>query len=108
MSGNVSLINGHIDDDTKVTTYKEAKALFEYNLKDGKCSDDCPDCNAMELAILALEKQIPKKPTKAYFEGGFVNYHCVCCGEAQGLTVNKRWQKYCPHCGQALNWSDTE
>ena len=43
-------------------TYTEAKAFFEECLWDGKCNEDCPECNAMELAISALEKQIPKKP----------------------------------------------
>ena len=38
-------------------TNEEAKALFEEDLKDGKCSNDCPECNAREKAISALEKQ---------------------------------------------------
>lgn len=62
----------------------------------------------IELCKETLEKQIPKKPKLAYYESEFVNYHCAYCGEAQGKRVNKRWQKYCPHCGQALDWSDTE
>ena len=61
-----------------------------------------------EAVVSALSKQIPKKPKLAYYESEFVNYHCTYCGEAQGKKVNKRWQKYCPHCGQALDWSDTE
>lgn len=63
---------------------------------------------AMKQCKEALEKQIPKKPKVAYHAGKFVNYHCANCGEAQGKKVNKRWQKFCPHCGQALDWSDTE
>ena len=27
-------------------TNEEAKALFEEDLKDGKCTNDCPECNA--------------------------------------------------------------
>ena len=97
-------------------TYEEAKALFEEDLKDGKCSDDCPECNARELAISALEKQIPKKPIQA-------NYIVRVNGVATLLDENeftkcpsctykdievKHGQKYCYICGQALDWSDTE
>ena len=95
-------------------TYEEAKALFEEDLKDGKCSDDCPECTARELAISALEKQIPKKPIQA-------NYIVRVNGVATLLDENeftkcpsciykdievKHGQKYCHICGQALDWSD--
>jgi RNA polymerase subunit RPABC4/transcription elongation factor Spt4 len=43
-----------------------------------------------KLAKEALEKQIPKKPLQA-------------CGHATDKTMN-----YCPVCGQALDWSETE
>lgn len=99
MSGSVSFINGHIDDDVQEMTPQEAKSWFEEDLKDGKCSDDCPDCNAMELAILALEKQIPKKPTKYMTD----RYCCPVC-----KAIRYSSAPYCEHCGQALDWSDTE
>jgi hypothetical protein len=55
------------------------------------------DC--IKLAISSLEKQIPKevKPTEH-------NYFCPTCDEALGKRVNKRWELFCPHCGQALLW----
>ena len=81
-------------------TYEEAKAFFEEDLKDGKCSDNCPECNAMELAISALEKQIPKKPD---LDGGV---YCPCC--LHEFKENYDETRYCPNCGQALDWSDTE
>ena len=97
-------------------TYEEAKALFEEDLKGGKCSDDCPECNARELAISALQKQIPKKPIQA-------NYIVRVNGVATLLDENeftkcpsctykdievKHGQKYCHICGQALDWSNAE
>lgn len=97
-------------------TYEEAKALFEEDLKDGKCSDDFPECNARELAISALEKQIPKKPIQANYivkvngvytlldENEFTK--CPSC-TYKDIEV-KHGQKYCHICGQALDWSDTE
>ena len=95
-------------------TYEEAKALFEEDLKDGKCSDDCPECNARELAISALEKQIPKKPIQANYivkvngvdtlldENEFTK--CPSC-TYKDIEV-KHGQKYCHICGQAIDWSN--
>lgn len=37
-------------------TRSEALEYFKEELKDGKCSDTCPICNAMEWAIKALEE----------------------------------------------------
>lgn len=41
-----------------VESFEEALGWFKAELKDGKCSDDCPECNAMEFAIIALENYI--------------------------------------------------
>ncbi len=59
----------------------------------------CTHDNAKES-----ESAEPLKPKKAYYEGKLVNYHCPNCGEAQGYKVNKKWQKFCPYCGQAFDW----
>ena len=113
--GSVSLIDGHIDDDTPRMTYEEAKAWFEEDLKDGKCSDDCPMCNAMELAIEALEKRIPKKPiyeADGYDENGNLIYDCAICPNCENddfeYGINNWGCEFCPDCGQALDWSDNE
>ena len=91
-------------------TNEEAKALFEEDRKDGKCSDDCPECNAREKAIEALEKQIPKKPT---FEGDGIDENgniiydtwiCPCCEEEYEVDYDDH--KYCPWCGQMIDWRD--
>ena len=57
---------------------------------------------AFELAISALEKQMPKKPLEEnrYYGQG----ECPACG---AVFVDKDTQ-YCGNCGQALDWSDTE
>lgn len=83
-------------------TNEEAKALFEEDLKDGKCSNDCPECNAREKAISALEKQIPKLPTKTKNS----TLLCPNCGEYVGYVdaeVDIR-ADYCNFCGQAIDW----
>lgn len=56
-----------------------------------------------EKAIIsALEKQIPKKPVNIRrFSSGPTANCPVCSGGLIGT-------KFCHHCGQALDWSDTE
>ena len=53
-----------------------------------------------ELAVKALEKQIPKKPleeTKFYGNG-----KCPSCG---AVFMDKS-TNYCGNCGQALDWEE--
>ena len=53
---------------------------------------------AFETAIESLEKQIPKKLK----DDGWL--YCPICGRD---VLMDRFD-YCPDCGQALDWSDTE
>jgi predicted RNA-binding Zn-ribbon protein involved in translation (DUF1610 family) len=57
-----------------------------------------------QIAISALEKQIPKKPTE-------IDYDCNCfvcpsCGETIYASDNLETHKYCLECGQAINWTE--
>jgi hypothetical protein len=89
-------------------TPREAKILFEEDLKDGKCNEHCPECNARELAISALEKQIPKKVTHEA-----TLYKCCTCPNCKNV-VNEFTEfmgnlcrvtpAYCKYCGQAILW----
>ena len=57
----------------------------------------------LELKIVlsnAIEKQIPKKPD---LDGGV---YCPCC--LHEFKENYDTTNYCPNCGQAIDWSDTE
>lgn len=67
---------------------------------------------AETLAISALEKQIPKKPTAHKVEvskikvgngfgKGTTVYRCPCCNE-----LISRICDCCYKCGQAIDWSD--
>lgn len=66
---------------------------------------------ALNLAIEALEKQIPKKPsdiTSPVVRWGICP---VCKGEPFALgRPNRIFDScnYCSNCGQALDWSDEE
>ena len=56
---------------------------------------------ALNIAIKALEKQIPKKYMR---KNG--NYNCPICNYPV-MSVCARKKKYCDNCGQAIDWSDT-
>lgn len=89
-------------------TYEKALAYFTRRKTQFGLSDNIQ--RAEDLAIEALEKQIPKKPInveKHYYE-------CPCCKRDLGISVDDIFvydepkPQYCNDCGQALNWGDTE
>lgn len=59
--------------------------------------------DACDMAISALEKQIPKNPIK----GGKGDLSCSC-----GLIIQRKNRRtclyYCHNCGQAIDWSDVD
>ena len=65
-----------------------------------------------ELAIKALEKQIPKKPTfdgDGYApDGSFAWDEWLCTNCGSRYEVDSDDYDYCPNCGQRIDWSDKE
>lgn len=64
------------------------------------------------LSIIALEKQIPKKP---YIQQDDRNNDCLECPSCDSFIGyeydcrDEHYQiNYCPCCGQAIDWSDKE
>lgn len=87
-------------------TYKEAIE----NLKILKISEDDSSVGKLKIqtyniAIEALEKQIPKEPLNR--EDTFeISYgYCPCCS-----NIIDDWNdiKYCGECGQAIDWEEKE
>lgn len=70
---------------------------------------------AMELAVDALQKQIPKKPTdrRGYPDGDSDTADGCCpeCGLRQ-IVITPRYfahhDWYCRDCGQAIDWGTDE
>ena len=63
--------------------------------------DTCKNCE-INVAIKAIDKQIPKKTE---LKDGY--YVCPICGVYQeNLTDGK--PPYCVNCGQALDWQEVE
>ena len=104
-------------------TESEAKKymLIEKECINRDCNRDCANCdivqdvedlnNAYDVAINALEKQIPKKPD-------CIEDKMWCCPVCDNNLLHK-WIKYptklmpkseglphCMSCGQAIDWSD--
>ncbi len=84
-------------------TYEEAvKLLREAPIMGVKVKDSpLPLAKAVEIAIDALEKQIPKKP-KVTIINGFKSYHCPIC---DSTAVHRGG---CGDCLQAIDWGDAE
>lgn len=97
-------------------TSKETIKEFEHLLKAEKdrIHKDVVFITALENAIEALEKQIPKKVKKEFRTVGgaitsFETDVCPNCGmdfyiDDLGQTM---YCDFCPDCGQALDWDDS-
>lgn len=93
-------------------TYEEAIEIISsnicYNLlgcMDGVCKHTDEKPCAVQMAREALEKQIPKKPSDTLTISGISRYksgNCKC-----GTAILQIY-KYCPSCGQAIDWSEEE
>lgn len=70
------------------------------------------DNEALNMAIDALEKQIPKKiGTDEYYPHPLDKFCPACLEDFTGIDTFRnnyeRW-RYCPYCGQAIDWSEQE
>ena len=89
---------------------KELKLHCE-DFRDGEDSVWAKDVEALNSAIEALEKQIPKKVKYKNRHGQGYDiynkdyYNCPSCGRR---LRNKQKDNYCGRCGQAIDWSEEE
>ena len=112
-------------------TENEAIEAIQFDLKIGGEIHSQVLCNAVDVAIQALEKQIAKKPilkhdvSVMHINRGNQphewkrlesdNWHCPECDSFVGERVyvlskihDQRKKKYCDNCGQKLNWESDE
>jgi len=112
---------------------EKAKDVLERYVKCGNtpCPNDKPSCDecelkimavewdkALDMAIEALEKQIPKEPIEEAHNAKTISYNLYCptCGKIigyRGTITGRIAQKYgnedyCGKCGQAIDWSEDE
>lgn len=106
--------------------YQEAiellnELLLKGNFTDqyGDMDDSSPYEEAINIAIKAIEKQIPQKlkieTLECMIQGySYMDKCCVCpsCGEFRGNLDYESFKikkySFCPDCGQALDWSVTQ
>lgn len=93
-------------------TESEAIEAIQFDLKIGGEIHSKVLRDAVDVAIQALEKQIPKKPTydgDGYApDGTFVwdEWICPCCGTRYEVDYDEH--DFCPNCGQKIDWSDED
>ena len=64
---------------------------------------------SIDMAIKALEKQIPKKPPVVNRPSIFIKVPvCPNCSTSEHYQPLYGKTKYCSNCGQKLDWSDEE
>lgn len=64
-----------------------------------------------KTAMKALEKQIPMKVKKEHIETNMCAFTldvCANCETSFGGRVSAKDYKWCPYCGQAIDWSDKD
>ena len=88
-------------------TYEEAIKHFKSLQKRYTKEHNGRMCEKVNLALEALEKQIPKKPLHMH-----KNYYCPICKEDGWMlwddAIPNDMDKYCGKCGQAIDWSDNK
>ena len=86
--------------------YEKAIAILK-NERPG-CGEKIPyteeeKCEAYDIAISAIEKQIPKKPIR----NSSGDLACLC-----GLIIQMKSKRkclyFCHNCGQAIKWGDDD
>ena len=88
-------------------TYEEAIKHFKSLQKRYTKEHNGRMCEKVNLALEALDKQIPKKPLHMH-----KNYYCPICKEDGWMlwddAIPNDMDKYCGICGQAIDWRDAE
>lgn len=83
-------------------TIEEAIMAIKHDLRWKLLKDYRQD--VADIAISALEKQIPRKPIE---KSPWV-YHCPRCDSRTIEDAFIKKFKFCPDCGQALDWGDSD
>ena len=81
-------------------TYQEAIEILQE--EHDYCQETSYVIKALEMAIEALEKEIPEKPCKDNENGVYEKEHCPSCHRS--LFPNDH---HC-ECGQAIDWEVSE
>lgn len=75
------------------------RAIKDKYIKGGDEGFDQKRREAIDTAITALKKQIPKKPTE-----DVLGYRCPVCGKPVWGLVSR--MNYCGECGNKMDWEN--
>lgn len=85
-------------------TEQEAIKILQINCT---CSPKATEfIKASNIAIKALEKQIPKKPKGDY--NSCPHHRCPTCNGAARMCCDDGYNPYCQFRGQKLDWGNKE
>lgn len=93
-------------------TENEAIEAMQFDLKVGGEIHSQVLRDAVDVAIQALEKQIPKRPIFNHNLSDTLSlFHCECGNTIKvshdiGIMDNSNAPNYCSKCGCRLDWSD--
>ena len=88
-----------------VEKLKNMRLFMQIEDDNNDCKFTEDDYKANEMAIQALEKQIPMKVLYSYDDTVDENWcSCPICCSGLGWYHGKHY-KYCMNCGQKLDWS---
>lgn len=93
---------------------KNMRLFMQIEDENNGCKFTEDDYKANEMAIQALEKQIPKKPIFNHNLSDTLSvFHCECGNAIKvshdiGIMNNNNAPNYCSKCGCRLDWSDEE
>ena len=90
---------------------KNMRLYMQIEDKNNDCKFTEDDYKANEMAIQALEKQIPRETeyeADGYADGELVYDYAKCpmCGHDFEYGINDWGCNYCSDCGQKLDWSE--
>lgn len=88
-------------------TYKEALKHFKSLQKRYTTQHNGVMCEKVEVAIEAIEKQIPKKPIKTGVKHCYYVFYCPLCKNEVGVekALYSEFEHHCI-CGQAIDWGE--
>ena len=77
----------------------------------GNKSEEEETLKAIDMAVQALEKQIPKRPYRKTIHYPYMQdmdvCQCVTCLRRLRTTrTTAKGDAHCPKCGQAIDWSE--
>ena len=85
--------------------YPKTAKMVDGRYKGGFDDIESESGQALNMAIEALEKQIPKQPIGEKYE---LIEGCGKCPNCNNFIDDMRSYRVCGRCGQAIDWSETE